>query len=205
MSKKTYILDPGHGGIYPSTGQYVTSGKRSPKWADGSVYFEGVGNREIVRLVAEKLKNLGIKYAFTVAPSDWKDVSLGERVKACNMANSKTPCILISVHSNAAGSEQANGYEVFTAPGQNESDSYASIWMQEMKAEFPDLKARTDMKDGDVDKEEWFAVLKTKCPAFLIESMFHTNFKECKILMSSEGKEKIANTIVRTIQKIEQR
>ena len=46
MSKKLVILlDAGHGGIID--GEYQTSGKRSPKWGDGSQYFEGKGNRQI--------------------------------------------------------------------------------------------------------------------------------------------------------------
>ena len=201
--KKTYILDPGHGGVNPQSGQYVTSGKRSPIWADGSVYFEGVGNREIVKIVAEKLKALGINYAFTVSPQDFKDVGLGIRVAAANMAHAVKPCVLISIHSNAASDKSANGFEVFTAPGQNSSDKYASIWFNEMKAEFPALNGRANYGDGDADKEELFAVLKTKCPSFLVETMFHTNEKECRFLMSKLGKERIANVIVKTIQKIE--
>jgi N-acetylmuramoyl-L-alanine amidase len=202
--KKTYILDPGHGGIDPKTGQYVTAGKRSPKWADGSIYYEGVGNREIAKIVGEKLKKLGIKYAFTVVPSEWKDVSLADRVKACNVLHAKTPCVLISIHSNAAASEQANGYEVFTSPGQSTSDQYASIWYEEMSKIFPNLKGRPDKSDKDADKEARFTmIMSTNCPSFLIESMFHTNFNECKILLSAEGKEKIAESIVKTIQKIE--
>lgn len=201
--KKTYILDPGHGGLDPQTGQYVTSGKRSPIWADGSVYYEGVGNREIVKIVADKLDKLGIKYAFTVSPNNAKDVSLGIRTASVKLAQAKFPCVLISVHSNASNEQKANGYEVFTAPGQNTSDKYASIWFDEMKKEFPELKGRANFGDGDADKEELFAMLKVNCPSFLIESMFHTNPTECKILMSAEGKEKIAKSIVRTIQKIE--
>lgn len=201
--KNTYILDPGHGGINPQTGQYVTAGKRSPKWADGSIYYEGVGNREIVKIIAEKLKALGISYAFTVAPDNYKDVGLGIRVQASNLAHAKKPCVLISIHSNAASVEQANGYEVFTAPGQNTSDTYATICFKELAKEFPTLKGRSNLQDGDTDKEELFAVLKAKCPSFLVETMFHSNEKECRILMSKEGKEKIANAIVRTIQQIE--
>ena len=206
MSKFIYILDPGHGGINPTTGQYVTAGKRSPKWADGTIYYEGVGNREIVSAVAAKLKQLNIRHAFTVAPDDWKDVGLTQRCNTANKihtANSKK-AILISIHSNAASSSQANGFEVFTSPGQTKSDEYAEIWYHQMLAEFPELNPRYDKRDGDHDKEDVFTMLtKTSCPAFLIESMFHTNEKECRILMSERGKIRIADTIVRTIQKIE--
>ena len=46
------ILDNGHGGIHPTTNQYVTAGKRSPKFDDGSVLYEGVNNRDnVVRII----------------------------------------------------------------------------------------------------------------------------------------------------------
>ena len=45
------ILDAGHGGMID--GEYQTAGKRSPIWDDGSQYFEGVGNREIVSKLTE--------------------------------------------------------------------------------------------------------------------------------------------------------
>ena len=205
MSKRTYILDPGHGGINPATGQYVTTGKRSPKWADGSVYYEGVGNRQIAELIGSKLKALNIDFAYTVTPSDWTDVSLSTRVHRANLLVAKKECVLISIHSNAAASSQAHGFEVFTSPGQTNSDALATILYKEFGAAFPELKGRSAMQDGDPDKEELFTMIAgPKCPAMLIETMFHTNEKECKILMSDQGRIRIAQAIVNAIQKMEQ-
>lgn len=206
MSKRIYILDPGHGGINPQTGQYVTSGKRSPIWSDGSVYYEGVGNREIAKLVGESLKALGISYDFTVRPEVWTDVALHTRTLAADnhIAKSGKPGLLISIHSNGAAVESAHGFEVFTSPGQTASDKFADIAFLAMKQEFPELTQRPDTSDGDYDKEEKLTVLTaSKCPAILIESMFHTNQKECKMLMSSEGKKRVARAIVTAIQKME--
>ena len=204
MSKFTYILDPGHGGLN-SKGEYMTSGKRSPKWADGTIYYEGVGNRSIAKRVAEKLKVLGIKYAYTVTPTDPTDVGLTQRAASANLLHAKTPAVLISIHSNAA-TPSASGYEVFSSPGQNTSDEYATLWFAEMAKEFPNLKGRKDTSDGDPDKEEKFAILtQTKCPSFLIESMFYTNEVECKMLLDPKVEDRLANVIVRTIQKIEEK
>ena len=47
------ILDNGHGGML--NGKYQTSGKRSPKWPDGSQMFEGVFNRGVVQKIARLL------------------------------------------------------------------------------------------------------------------------------------------------------
>lgn len=204
MSKRVYILDPGHGGIDPSTGRYVTSGKRSPKWPDGSVYYEGVGNREIARLCGMKLKALGIDYAYTVTPSDWKDTPLSVRVARANALFSKEPAVLISIHSNAAADSSAHGFEVFTSPGQTTSDKYATVLYNEFAKAFPELKGRPGLSDGDPDKEEKFTmVVGPKCPAMLIETMFHTNPKECKMLLDPIVQDRIATAICNAIIEIE--
>ena len=54
MSNFIWLLDSGHGGLDPDTGEYVTPGKRSPVWDDGTQYFEGVGNRDIVKRILDK-------------------------------------------------------------------------------------------------------------------------------------------------------
>ena len=47
MSRYTWLLDPGHGGIID--GVYQTAGKRSPIFPDGSVLYEGEFNRSVVK------------------------------------------------------------------------------------------------------------------------------------------------------------
>lgn len=206
MSKRVYILDPGHGGINPNTGEYVTPGKRSPRWSDGTILYEGVSNRNIAKKVGEKLKALGIEFAYTVTPTEWQDVSLATRVQRANALAAKKSAVFISIHSNAGPTSPstANGFEVYTTPGETKSDEYATIFFNEFEKEFPELKARKDMSDGDPDREAHFYVIKgANCPAFLIESMFYTNEKECKLLMKPETEARIASVIVTTIQKIE--
>ena len=63
INKKIILLDAGHGG-FNEDGLYVTPGKRSPIWADGSQYFEGVGNRLIRREIALMLEQKGIAYHY---------------------------------------------------------------------------------------------------------------------------------------------
>lgn len=203
MSYFLHILDPGHGGL-DKDGNYVTSGKRSPIWDDGSQYFEGVGNREIASYVEEELKKLHIDHDFTVLPEDPRDIPLWKRADKANSLNAKRKTITWSIHSNGFSKESANGYEVFTSPGQTKSDFIADIMFREFAKEFTELKPRTDKSDGDVDKEAKFAILtKTHGRAVLIESMFHTNKRECDILMSKEGKRRVAKTIVRAILRVE--
>lgn len=203
MGQKVIILDAGHGGINPTTKQYVTPGKRSPIWPDGSVYFEGVGNRNVVELTARILVAKGVKVLYTVSPDNWKDVSLRERVRVADDHFRLNPgAVLISVHSNGSDNPSAGGFEVFTSPGQTKSDRLADVWFKEHQKMFPQLKPRPDTTDGDLDKEAKFTVINdTKCPAILIETMFHTNPKECKILQSTEGVRDVATAIVNAVMK----
>ena len=186
------ILDNGHG--------FNCAGKRSPKWEDGTQLFEYEFNRDIVNRIAEKLQKLNISH-FILVPEE-KDISLTERVNRANKINKqyRNKCFLISIHANAGG---GTGWEVWTSIGQTKSDDIATIMWQEMKTEFPSEKMRVDMADGDVDKEKNFTILyETKCPAILTENFFMDTEKDCKLIMSNTGRQKIANAHVRAIQKV---
>lgn len=208
MSKFVWLLDPGHGGIDPKTKEYVTPGKRSPKFKDGSVLYEGVIMRNIVKYIGEMLTMLKIDFHYVVNPTNFKDVDLNQRVKFCNSMGRTTSCVVISVHSNAHGDgskfTDANGFEVFTSEGDTKSDKLAEVFINEYKKQLPNIKLRSDLTDKDLDKEANFAMVsKTISPAILIETAFHTNEKEALFLKSAEGQKKIASAIVEGIKKIE--
>lgn len=200
MSKFLWLLDPGHGGLLK--GVYQTAGKRSPVWYSGKQYFEGEGNRLIADKILRLCKEENID-AMDIVSSN-RDVSLSERVARANALNEYRDCIYVSIHSDAFSKESANGYSVYTSKGQTQSDKVASIFIDNMQKAFPDHKLRKDTRDGDEDKEANFYVLrKTHCPAILIENFFMTNEKECLLLMSEEGKSKIALTHFNSIKDIE--
>ena len=203
MSKFIWILDPGHGGLDPETNEYVTSGKRSPVWDDGTQYFEGVGNRDIVKRILKRCREENI-IAIDITNS-WDDIPLSTRVNRANaIYKYHKNCIYVSVHSNGFSKEQAHGYSVYTSRGQTKSDAYADILLSHMEFEFPDHKLRKDMSDTDRDKEAGFYVLKkTKMPALLSENFFMTNRKECKLLLTEEFRDRIANCHFKMIKKIE--
>lgn len=202
MSRFLWVLDPGHGGLL--NGQYQTSGKRSPIWSDGSVYYEGVGNRQIARQVADVLLGLNIPVEFTVLPEDPTDVPLSKRIAKLKSIPNKNK-ILVSIHSNGASTESASGWEVFTSPGQTLSDKIADVFYKEFQREFTESKFRKDTSDGDFDKENpLYMTGQSDCPAVLLENFFMTNEKECKeILMSEAGQARIVSCIVNAIVKIE--
>lgn len=184
------ILDNGHGAN--------TKGKCSPdkslleyKWA-----------REMVDLIIEQLSKLGIK-AIKLVPEDI-DVSLRERVKRANQIykDSNKRAILISVHCNAAGADgkwhNASGWSVFIA--QNASSNSKRL----AQSLYKEAKKQGLQGNRSVPKEEYWvqslAICRdTNCPAILTENMFQDNKGDVAILLSDEGKKKIADVHVQGI------
>lgn len=205
MSKYFYLLDPGHGGLIDNV--YQTQGKRSPIWEDGTIYYEGVGNRKIAKKVGDQLKKLGIDFAYTVDPSNGKDVSLTTRINFVNRFPAKNK-VLVSIHSNGFDDPKAHGWQchVYLNPVTNTSSSkslmLAEVFIEQFQTEFPNIKLRG--KEGLV-QNNLAMTRETNCPALLLENFFHTNEKECKeILMTEEGQNKIVKSILQAICKLEQ-
>jgi len=194
MAKKVLIiLDPGHGNNTP--------GKRSPVWADGRQLFEHEFNWDVVERIKNKLVLIHEDIHITRG-NNVVDVPLSERVSVANsIAKNYDASVFVSVHANAGG---GTGWEVFTSVGQTTSDKYATIFYEEMQKEFPNMKFRKDTSDGDVDKESQFYVLKnTHMPAVLTENFFmDTLTPDCELIMSNQGREKIAEAHIRAIVKI---
>ena len=202
-SKYLWILDNGHGGVID--GVYQTSGKRSPVWPDGEVLYEGEFNRAIVNRLVDMCKSNNIDYVNLVDTQE--DISLKERPKMANKIakSSDKPCIYVSIHANGFTDESANGWEVFTSPGQTKSDTIATILYEKAKVEFPERRMRPSTGDGAPDKEAKFTVLMdTSMPAILSENFFMTNYREChEILMSESGRDRVAKIHFEMIQHLE--
>lgn len=206
MSKFTYIIDSGHGGMLNKT--YQTAGKRSPKFDDGSVLYEGVNNRDIAKRLITAMEADDIKCIDIV--SSELDVALVTRVERANNLSRTKPCIYISIHSDANGDgiawNAASGMSVYTSLGDTgKSDDFAELVINELQDNFKDtVKWRTESTDGDKDKEENFYVLKnTNCPAILCELGFHTNKEEATKMLTADWKNKIVISIIYAIKKFE--
>ncbi|NIV12898.1 MAG: hypothetical protein GWN62_16940 [Aliifodinibius sp.] len=191
------IIDPGHGGIDPNTGQYVTKGKRSPEWDDMPQLFEGVYNREIADLLGAKLDKVGIDYKYTVCPDEYYDMPLRNRTDIANAIHRETPVTLfLSIHGNGFKNPDANGLETFchARPSAN-SVRYNEIIYKHLKKMLPYKGRGTKQADFHVLRE-------TVMPAVLVELGFMTNYDDCKIMNSPGGKELAAEGLFRAIKEI---
>lgn len=149
----TIVIDPGHGG-------------KDRGAVNGN---SGLAEKDVVLKVALRVRDLldrhqDIKPVMT--REDDRYLTLAERADIANQLGAP----LQSIHANSGG---GIGYEVFTSPGQTESDRWATICLEQYQDTFPDRTMRSDYSDGDPDKEAKFAVLtRTKKEAVLIELEF---------------------------------
>ena len=192
-----YFLDAGHGGIDES-GNYLTAGKRSPIWEDGTQYFEGEGNRNIVDLIALELEVLNVP--FIVLCPEKEDVPLWERVSRVKKYDTHMNKIVISVHSNGFNEERANGWSVFTTKGNTESDNLADCFIDSANELLPN-----DFRIRGKREVDFYMLRKHPFTSVLTENLFHTNYNDCQFLMSDEGQQIIADIHVNAILKYEER
>jgi N-acetylmuramoyl-L-alanine amidase len=170
------LIDAGHGG------------KDS-----GAVSGEGkVFEKDVALTVAKRVHELLAPHgeSYLSRESD-RFLSLTERA---NLANN-LEADLLSIHCNAGG---GRGFEVFTSPGETLSDPWATCVLEELHADFPDRPLRTDVSDGDPDKEAHFTVLtKTRKSAILVELGFiDTEEGQC-FLSDPANQERLAQAIAR--------
>lgn len=187
------ILDNGHG--------KETKGKRSPVWPDGSQLYEWEFNRDIVCRLAEMLL-LDDRSCEVLVP-EMSDVPLTERCRRANEIYKREAgnCILISIHGNAGG---GTGWEAYTTRGGTKADGLASLLYDEAEREFArdGWRIRKDFADGDADKESDFYILRhTKAPAVLTENFFFDNERDCRLMLSAEGRERIARVHFNAIKR----
>jgi len=218
MSKLTFLLDPGHGGLvdgkYTTAPNFDKNNKSTWKksWyhpEEDLVFFEGVFNRQVINLIKNIMSSRGMEYYDVTTGTDEVseyDIPLPDRVNNANSfyADNKD-CVYFSMHSNASGVGKAHGIEIFTSVGQTTSDKYATIVFDSIVDFFPNEKYRMDKwSDGDVDKEANYYVLKnTKMPAMLLEMWFFDNLIDCKKMIDVVLQHQVAKAIVNGFENIQ--
>lgn len=191
------ILSAGHGP--------TTAGKRSPKYK-GWQFLEYRYNIDTVSIIAEKLNNLGWKYAIV---NDYLEGCQGnclqERVAAIkymiDVPEGMFP-IIIDQHANAYGDSWNNitGSEIWVADVDYRRPlrlAIASIFLENM------VKRHSSRNRGiKMNKENRFTILyDTPYLAFILEPEFYTNLDKAKYLDTS-GKELQAGAVVDSLKQI---
>lgn len=195
-----WCLDNGHGSLQ--------AGKRSPVWSDGKQLLEWKFNRQIVKLIMDKLQGTGVQL-YNIVPEEAVDHFLPERVARANNLTSalNLPKIYLSIHGNAAG-VGASGVETWYHVNSNSGLRLASVFQRHLIRELRAgsgthiWKDRGVMSHANADKA-FYVLRKTSMPAVLTENGFYSDEAECRVMLSEEGQEKIAMAHVKAILEIE--
>ena len=172
------VIDPGHGAPDPG--------------ARGRMSNEADINLDVAVELSKILSSMGIVAPLTrTGPKrihrDNRNLDLSARPA---MANRLKADAFISIHCNGAVAPEANGFEIYTTPGQNNSDKLATAIFESWSKAFPSQRKRTDYKDNDPDKEANYKVLReANCPAVLVELGFITNPNEERFLLHKMNQE----------------
>lgn len=186
------LIDNGHG--------ENTKGKCSP---DGRLK-EWAYSREIADRVVSGLRRLGID-AERIVKED-TDVPLSERCKRANAIYKETgkKAILVSIHCNAAGSGaswmNARGWSVFVSNNASANSKKLATCLGEVAAKCS-IIIRKQVPNLLYWEQNLAICRDTNCPAVLTENFFQDNKEDVELLLSREGKEKVAKIHVEGIIK----
>lgn len=181
---KIVVIDPGHGGS-----------------DSGAVGPSGVTEKSValaVSLKAQKLLNAsGYNVVMTrttdvdvAAPGVPDATELQARVdKAPPNAD-----LFISVHCNAFSNSHANGMETYYAPGAVRGSRLARLLNEE-------LEKLGGLSNRGVKAARFYVMTHSKCPASLIELGFITNYREERLLASSDYQQKLAQAITNAVNR----
>lgn len=203
-NKFHWLLDAGHGGLHPKTGEYVTRGKRSPKFPYSSKYkgeflYEGVRNRVVLNGLTKLLDKDEIDY--TIISDDWKDISLSDRiVKANEISDNTQNCIYLSIHHNAYKKDwnNANGLSTYHYPKSVKGFKIAGVFQNNLVKEM-------EWRNRGIKNSNFYVLKYTSMPSVLTECGFMTNLKEAEVLMSDKGSEKLSYAHFEAIKEINER
>lgn len=180
------VLDPGHGGADPGAVN------------EGLKIHEADVNLQIARMLERHALDGDFLFRPLLTRTGDQLVSLQAR---CDLSNRMNPDAFVSLHCNAAENKRAEGFEVWTTKGQTLADSLATELYWALQGAMPDLHGRSDLDDGDVDKERQFYVLRhTTAPAVLLELDFISNDERAAWLVQRSNQETLAKELADAIE-----
>lgn len=193
MKRKLLILDFGH--------SWLTFGKRTPFFLDGSFMHEWEFNNAVGMKLYKELLNSNID-VFITSTYKFNDISLLERTNRANreiLKYGKENCLLVSLHANAFQDNwnEAGGMSTFSYPNNEEDYKINQLFNTEMAKTMKKYKIR----NRGAKQENFHIIREVICPAILIEHAFMTNKREAKLLLKDKFRTDCAKTLCNTVLK----
>jgi len=167
------VIDPGHGGVDP-----------------GAIGGGVVKESDINLAVCKKLQPLLLADGLDVLMTRLTDVAvpLSERVR---MSDDFGSDLFLSVHCNSAMSAAAQGIETYL---------YRTGGRFAKAIHFGMINEFSDHIDRGIKSAGFYVLVKTKCPAVLVELEFISNETQLNFLIKNENQERMAECLSESIK-----
>jgi N-acetylmuramoyl-L-alanine amidase len=184
LSGRVVVLDPGHGG--------EDLGAVARDLSEADVAYD------IASRIEGRLGPLGVATVLTRPP----DTSPDDGARA-TLANDTGADLLISLHADAAGSEQPNGVATYFY-GVDTAGRTARSAVGERLAELVqrEIVARTDLLDCRTHPKGWQLLRLTRMPAIRVDVGYVTHERDAARLRSAEFRDAVAESVVAAVQRL---
>ena len=195
--QKTVLLDPGHGGVY--------TGAVSGKLVEKEVALD------VALRVGELLKKRGYRVFFTrTTDSEFDDKDLiHDLTMRAALSRTYKADIYVSIHFNGSENRHRHGYQVYVpyiTKYPIRSYSLASALHYEISHTIlPEFGAGTlgnvNILDEGIRAARFNVLMKTFCPAVLVELGYLTNPEEARKISTHSYRETLASAVSKGIRR----
>lgn len=177
------VIDAGHGGFDP-----------------GKIGINQELEKDINLSVALKLQKRLEDNGITVVMTRHEDVDLGQEGAANKkksdmssrvaLINEAEADLCVSIHQNSYSSEKVKGAQVFYYSGSDSGKNLAASIQNALKEKLQDGNRRSEKSN-----DSYYLLLKSKCPAVIVECGFLSNWEEATNLKDDYYQERLAEAI----------
>lgn len=173
----TIVIDPGHGGKDP--------GAISPT----NRLHEKQVNLNVARMVTRNLRRLGYRVIMT-RDEDYF-VELNERAAIANRAFAD---VFVSIHADANNDPSIHGYSAYVA---REASPASHVLAEHILTTMQD----TGLDNKGLRKANFRVLVRTHCPAVLVELAFLSNPTDARLLAKDEFQTRLAKAVTEGIDR----
>lgn len=164
------VIDPGHGGKDP--GAISVLG-----------YYEKGINLSIAKRLVAILQKRGIQAILTRQGDTF--IELNDRADVANNAGAD---LFVAIHADSNGDRSHQGFTVFIARSPNETS-------RRLARSIESALSSTGIESNGIKGQDYRVLVRTSCPAVLVECGFLSNSWEAGILDNADHQDRIAAAI----------
>lgn len=176
-TKKTIVIDAGHGGYDVGKDLY------------------GFEEKTITEAVAKKIKELNNDPNVEIILIRDGDISMDLKERVSIMNNLK-PDLVVSLHVNSNSNMEVNGVQAFIPANEifrDQSKEIAEIIIDK-------LTATGNLKKRNTTEAPFYILKNTNCPVMTLEMGFLSNEKDRNYITSEKGQNEIASKILEAVK-----